>query len=237
MATFLLTHGAWHGGWCWRRLEDILVREGHRVFAPTLTGLGRHQHLLRPDVALSTHVEDILAVAVTEEIEDIVLVGHSYGGAVVTHAADRMADKLSALIFLDAYIAKDGQSILDADPPERQEQILSRMVDTPNGRVFPCPPAIIYGLRSQADQAWVDRRQTPHPAATYTERLALTGAWHTVEKLGYIATTGFSQDDFRNISDALKDDPAFTRTTIDSGHDAMIDAPAELAALLLKLCA
>ncbi|MEO1103990.1 MAG: alpha/beta fold hydrolase, partial [Pseudomonadota bacterium] len=183
------------------------------------------------------HEEDIVAVAVTEEIDDIVLVGHSYGGAVVTHVADTIADKLTALIFLDAYIAKDGQSLLDADPPARQEAIRSRIEETPNGAVLPCPPAIIYGLHREEDVAWVNRRQTPHPAATYTERLPLGETWRTVPRLGYIATTGFSQSDFRDISASLADDPAFRRAEIATGHDAMIDAPQELAALLLQLTA
>lgn len=235
MTTFLLTHGAWHGGWCWRRLHDILVREGHRVFCPTLTGLGERRHLLHPDVSLDTHIEDVIAVTVAEEIADIVLIGHSYGGAVVTNVADRMPDSLRALVFLDAYIARDGESIIDADPPERQQAIRSRIEETGQGPVLPCPPAVIYGLRSEADREWVDRRQTPHPAATYTQKSTITGAWRTVPKLVYIATTGFSQSDFRDISASLAEDDAFVRAEIDSGHDAMIDAPADLAALVQRL--
>ena len=235
MATFVLTHGAWHGGWCWRRLADALIGDGHRVFCPTLTGLGERAHLLGPSVTLDTHIADVTGLITAEELSDVVLVGHSYGGAVVTAVADRMADRLAALVFLDAYIATDGRSIIDADPPERQEAILKHVVATPAGDVLMPAPASFYALASEADVAWVDRRQTPHPVATYTQPVALGGAWRTVPRLAYIATTRFGLDDFRAISAGLAGDDAFVRAEIATGHDAMIDAPGELAGLIERL--
>jgi pimeloyl-ACP methyl ester carboxylesterase len=119
--TIVLVHGAWHGGWCYGRVADLLRAAGHRVYTPTLTGLGERSHLLTPSVDLSTHIADIINMIRWEDIRQIVLVGHSYGGMVVTGAADAMTDRVSALVYLDAFLPTAGRSFHDILPPEVAE--------------------------------------------------------------------------------------------------------------------
>ena len=234
MADFLLVHGAWHGGWCWRRVVEILAGEGHRVFAPSLTGLGDRAHLLSPDVGLSTHVDDVLAVIEAEEPAHIVLCAHSYGGAVATQVADRVPQKIGTLVFLDALLPQDGRSLLDLDSPERREAIVSRVVETPRGPVLPPAPAALYALAAPQDVAWVDRRCVPQALRTYTDPAALTGAWMQIKVLAYACTLRFPAPDFRGLAAQLAKDPRFTIRELASGHDAMIDVPQDVADLLLS---
>ena len=120
MATYLLVHGAWHGGWCWRRVTDILRAEGHTVFTPTLTGLGERAHLARPEIDLETHISDVLGVLDAEELDDVILCGHSYGGMVITGVADRLPGRIKALVYLDAFVPEHGESVIDLYAGPRQ---------------------------------------------------------------------------------------------------------------------
>ena len=122
MTAFLLVHGAWHGGWCWRRVADILRREGHTVFTPTLTGLGERAHLAGPDIDLDCHINDVLGVLNMEELNDVVICGHSYGGQVITPVLDQCVELFRAAVWLDAFVPEDGQSLVDNWPPERARQ-------------------------------------------------------------------------------------------------------------------
>src|SRR5215468_3419613 len=108
MATFLLVHGAWHGGWCWRRVSDLLEQQGHKVFAPTMTGLGERSHLLDARINLATHIADIVNVIKWEKLEDIVLVGHSYGGVIISGVAEQMRQSIGSIVFLDAFVPASG---------------------------------------------------------------------------------------------------------------------------------
>jgi pimeloyl-ACP methyl ester carboxylesterase len=119
--TFVLVHGAWHGGWCWRRVSDLLERRGHKVFTPTMTGLGERSHLIDPKVNLATHVTDIVNVIKWEGLGDIVLVGHSYGGAIISGVAEQVGDKIGSLVFLDAFVPENGDSLATkASQPVRE---------------------------------------------------------------------------------------------------------------------
>jgi pimeloyl-ACP methyl ester carboxylesterase len=234
MADFVLVHGAWHGGWCWRRVVEILAAEGHRVLAPSLTGLGDRAHLLTPEVGLARHVDDVLAVIETEELSEVVLCGHSYGGAVATQVADRVPGKIGALQFLDALLPEDGRSLLDLDTPERRQAILSRVVETPHGPVIPAAPAIIYALASPDDVAWVDRRCVPQPLCSFADAAVVTGAWWQIPVLAYACTMRFQPPDFRDIAAQLAKNERFRVSQLACGHDAMIDLPQEVARLLLS---
>ena len=117
--TFVLVHGAWHGGWCWRFVRDLLEKSGHRVHAPSLTGLGERKHLARPDIDLDTHIADIVSLLEMEDLSDVVLVGHSYGGMVITGVADRAPERIGRLVYLDAFVPEDGKCTLDYVVPER----------------------------------------------------------------------------------------------------------------------
>ena len=118
MATFLLVHGGWAGGWHWREVASLLRAAGHEVFTPTLTGLGERVHLASPDVGLDTHIQDILMVLEYEELRDVILIGYSYSGMVITGVAERAADRLAHLVYLDAYVPRDGESLLDMLGPD-----------------------------------------------------------------------------------------------------------------------
>lgn len=221
MANFVLIHGAFHGGWCWCHVERRLRAEGHEVFCPTLTGLGERAHLLGPEVDLDAHIADIVNLIEGEEIDNAVLVSHSYGGMPATGAADRLADRLSALVYLDAYTPADGDSAMsvrNAQPghlplPEPEE-----------GYSMPSPDATAFGLDGE-QAAWVDRRLTPHPFATMTQPIRLTGAWRRVPRKVYIRMTNYPGSHFDRYCEAADADPDWVAIRRDGPHDIMIAEP------------
>ena len=165
MADFLLVHGAWHGAWCWRAVAPALVRAGHRVHAVTLTGLGERAHLLHPGIDLQTHVTDVLQAIEAEEMHQVVLVGHSYAGMLITAVADRMPHRLAHLVYVDAVVPKPGESWSSTHAPATRKARLDAARASPLF-AFPPPDPVVFGLDG-ADHDWVVRRQTPHPGATY----------------------------------------------------------------------
>ncbi len=185
MANIILIHGAFHGGWCWRDVAEPLRRDGHRVFAPSLTGLGDRSHLLNADVDLDTHIADVRNLIETEELDEVVLVGHSYGGMPITGVADVLAERLSALVYLDAIMPEDGESAMVI---RTRVPGATLAMDRPaDGVGVPAPPAHVFGPTG-AIGAWVDRQMTPHPFATMTQPIRLTGAWRGVARKIYIRT-------------------------------------------------
>src|SRR5580658_11213342 len=123
MATFLLVHGAWHGAWCWRRVARLLTHAGHEVFTPTLTGLCERSHLLTPAVDLDTHILDVVNEMKWEQLNDVVLVGHSYGGMVISGVAEKMEKAIVSLVMLDAFMPENGQGVIDIYPPPMREPV------------------------------------------------------------------------------------------------------------------
>jgi len=166
MASFVLVHGAWHGGWCWARVARLLRDAGHDVFTPTLTGLGERAHLARPEIDLAHHVQDVLAVLEAEELKSVTLCGHSYGGMVVTGVAARAAARVAHLVYLDAFVPAPGQAMLDLIAPERAAAMREAARTEGEGwRVPPWKPEH-YGVTSARDIEWLARRLTPHPLRT-----------------------------------------------------------------------
>ena len=189
MANFVLVHGAWHGGWCWPRVAEPLRRAGHQVFTPTLTGLGERAHLLDPQVNLITHVRDVVGVIEAEELDQIILCGHSYGGMVITGAADAVRrGRIDSLVYLDAFVPEPDQSLIDCLPPERQKRMREH---GPGGWMTESPPASSWKIRAPEDQIWVDRRTTPHPAATMSQPLSHRRPWEWVRKSVYVRAEGY----------------------------------------------
>lgn len=129
-ATFVLVHGAWSGGWCYHKVAARLRAQGHSVFTPTLTGQGERAHLRAGNVNLSLHIEDILNVIHYEGLRGIILAGHSYGGMVITGVADRAADQIGALAYLDAFLPEDGQSLFDINIPANSRRFIAEAVRT-----------------------------------------------------------------------------------------------------------
>ena len=237
MATFVLVHGAFHGGWCWRDVTAQLRAAGHEVFAPTLTGLGERSHLASPAVDLSTHVQDVANLLEWEDLRDLVLVGHSYGGMVITGVADRLPERLAGLIYLDALVPQDGQSVLDLQPPERRASILEE-VAAKGGRFWPPRTGAYYGVRDPARQAWVDGKCTPQPFQTLFERVRLEGppGGKVARKL-YILCTDPPLAYMRRFYEWASDAPGWEVSELATGHDAMITQPKALAGLLAEWAA
>lgn len=230
--TFVLVHGAWHGGWCWRRLADRLRARGHFVFTPTLTGLGERAHLLHRDIDLSLHVADVLGVIKCEKLDDIVLVGHSYGGFVISGLAEAVPDKIRSIVFLDAFIPDNGEALLDVVQPAVQEvikDVLARGETT-----VPVRDAAAFKV-NEKDRAWVDSLATPQPIGTMTEKIKLTGARERVAGKTYIRAVGYPNVSFDKAYARVKADRSWRTYEAPCGHDVMIDEPDWLTEILLEV--
>lgn len=219
--TFVLVHGAWAGGWAWLRTAEELTRRGHRVFAPTLSGLGERSHLAKFPVNLTTHVDDIVNEILWKDLEKIVLVGHSYGGFVITGVAERVLEKLSAIVYLDAFIPEPTQSFAE----------LVSWLDTTQP-LAPPPPSNPGDYLREEDRLWSDAKSGLQPTATLTEKLPHTRAYLKVPKKTYIQATGWDGP-FGEVAATLKRNGDWTVRTIACGHDVPIDKPEELAELLI----
>ncbi len=232
MTTFVLVHGAWHGGWCWVRVADRLRAAGHTVFTPTLSGLADRAHLLSQTVSLMTHIKDVVGLLSWEELNDVVLVGHSYGGMVITGAADRVADRIKTLIYLDAFYPKHGQSAMELRNPEQVAATLEAARTRGAGWRIPPTTAATF-LVNEADRAWVDGKCSDLPLACFTERLHLSGAVDGITDRVYIRASGYPSP---NFDAALAECRAagLACHEIPVGHDVMVDAPEELTRVLLE---
>ena len=172
---FVLVHGGWCGGWWMSKLARALRRRGAEVFAPTLTGLGEREHLATPEVGLSTHIQDVLGVLHFEDLNDVVLVGHSYGGMVVTGVADRARDRIQRLIYFDAFVPKNGQSLYDISPPEVTQALSDLAEREGEGWRVPSPFSMEqFGVTDPELIAWNERGLVMHPLKAFTEAVALS---------------------------------------------------------------
>src|SRR4029079_11994138 len=186
-ATFVLVHGAWSGGWCYHKVAARLRANGHRVFTPTLTGQGERSHLTGIAINLSFHIADILNVFYNEELDDVVLAGHSYGGMVITGVADRIPEKIRTLIYLDAFLPEDGQSLFDINIPKNNQTFITN-AGSIGGLAVPPPPASFFNVNAN-DAARVDALATPFPIGCFTERIKLRGAYREIAKHIYVHST------------------------------------------------
>src|SRR5262245_52591258 len=220
--TFVLVHGAWHGGWCWRRVADLLQNKGHRVFTPTLTGLGERSHLLRAGINISTHVTDIVNVMKWEDLRNVVLCGHSYGGMVVSGVAEQMAERIASIVFLDAFVPQDGDSMATVTNPAVREALKAAM-DRGDLGVPPRPAAAF--LVNEKDQAWVDAMCVPQPIGCFTEAVKLTGARERIAKKAYVRAGAYPNPGFDASLARVKADKSWRVYDVPCGHDVMVDMP------------
>ncbi|MEW2546644.1 alpha/beta hydrolase [Streptomyces sp. NPDC047002] len=239
MTTYLLVHGAFHSGECWRRTATLLRAAGHRVHTPSLTGYGDLAHLLGPEVGLDTHVDDIVRLVEAEDLTGVVLVGHSYAGLVVSAVAERVPGRIARLVFLDAMVPKDGESAAEALPLSRA------MIDAalrsesgwrvPPPRELP-PPDGLFGVTDPADLAWLRAMLSDHPVRCLQQPVRLTDPAAAAIERTHIHCTALPKGFVRPPVPRLQPNgnPARIRE-LPTGHDCMITMPRELADLLLEL--
>lgn len=225
MANFVLVHGAWSGGFVWRPNAQALRRAGHEVFTPTLTGVGERAHLLRAGIDLDTHIADVLGVIKYEQLSDIVLCGHSYGGMVVTGVADAVPDKIASLVYLDAFVPENGQAMSDLVPAGRNPPQSDGIAVQPL-------PASAFGA-SPEKAAQREALMSPHPAATLTQKIKLTGGLARIRKRTYIYANDPQPTSFTRFYERFRNDPVWEVHTLPCTHLVQLDLPDELTRLLL----
>ena len=232
--TFVLVHGAWHGGWCWRRVAERLRERGHAAFTPTLTGLGERSHLLRAGIGLETHIADVVNLIKWEDLVEVVLCGHSYGGFVISGVAESMAAAVRSIVFLDAFVPRDGESVEQLTGPAVKEAIRAAQA---RGDVGIAPrSAEAFGV-NPADRAWVDRLCVPQPLATFTDAITLTGGRETIARKTYIRAKSYANPGFDRAYEALRQDASWRTHEVPCGHDVMVDMPERLAEMLVDAAA
>ena len=231
--TFVLVHGAWHGGWCWRRVSDLLEKKGHKVFTPTMTGVGERSHLMSKDIVLDTHITDLVNVFKWEDLKDVCLVVHSYGGWPGSGALEQIGDRVSSIVWLDAFKPENGRRGFDFASEFSRKALLAAVEKGEPGR--PAPTAEAFAV-NEKDRAWVDSKTTPQPNGAALQPIKLTGAREKVAKKTYIRAAKYPQTAFDQALAECKADKSWrTFEATNSGHDVMVDAPDWLVEVLLQV--
>lgn len=228
-ATFLVAHGAWGAGYTWKKMHALMSAAGHRLVTPTYTGLGERGHLASPSNDLETHIQDMLAVIKYEDLQDVVLIGHSYGGMVATGVADRARDKIAHLIYLDAFVPRDGEALFDLIPPEAQRGMRENAASGDGWRV---PPNPIPPDTSEADMKWLAERRLPQSIKCFDTPLRLTGGELTVPRSYIYCMRITPADPFLPFAERARRAPGWQYYEIDASHSPHVTAPEALAALL-----
>ena len=235
MATFLVAHGAWSAGWAWKKMRPRLRERGHELWTPTYTGVGERVHLASSDVKLDTHIEDVLKVLEFEDLRDVVLIGHSYGGMVATGVADRMPERLSQLVYLDAFVPRHGQSLFDLQVPENRVRMREAAEKT--GDAMRIPPNPMPPDTSPADLAWANPRRVMQPIATFEQPIRLTGAVEQLRRTYIYCTHPGPGDVFRQFAERARTETGWGYRVIDASHNPHITVPDVLTAMLHELSA
>jgi pimeloyl-ACP methyl ester carboxylesterase len=229
--TFLVCHGAWSAGWAWKKMHPLMSAVGHRLVTPTQTGLGEREHLASPSIDLETHIRDMLNVIKFEDLRDIVLIGHSYGGMVATGVADRARQRVAQLIYLDAFVPRHGQSLLDLNEPARQR--MHDLVEAGDGwRLPPNPPP---PDTSPEDVAWLTERRVDQPFKCFQMPLFLQGGEPTLPRSYIYALRATPADPFRPFAERARSEPGWHAYDIDASHSPHVTAPVLLFELLERI--
>ncbi len=233
-ATFLVCHGAWGGGWSWKKMRPLMWAAGHRLVTPTYTGLGERAHLASPGIDLDTHVQDVLNVIHYEDLRDIVLLGHSYGGMVATGVADRARDRITRLIYLDAFVPDDGQCLLDFLPEQERQRMRDAAKSGDDWRVppNPTPPDT-----PPEDIDWLNERRVPMPIKCFETPLKFCGGALSLPRSYIYATRVTPADVFGQFAARAKREPGWRYVEIDASHSPAVTAPEALMAVLEKIVA
>jgi pimeloyl-ACP methyl ester carboxylesterase len=232
---FVLVHGGRHGGWCWARLAPLLRKAGHDVYTPTLTGLGERAHLLRPEIGLETHIQDLVAVFEFEDITDAVLVGHSYAGLVVAGVMERIAHRVRSVVLIEALVPRSGESMFDIVDPEIERQLRRLAEREGEGWYLPASHASFYGVSEPADVAWLDSKLTAQPLKTYTDPIEVAErVWAHPGMFIECAPSQLTPDLLRRMRARSELEPRFTYRFVECAHDMMVTEPELLADLLFE---
>ncbi|MEV0208386.1 alpha/beta fold hydrolase [Streptomyces sp. NPDC050788] len=240
MSTFLLVHGAWHSGRCWERVVPLLESAGHRVYAPSLTGYGDRAHLLGPEVGLDTHVADVVTLIREQDLTDVVLVGHSYAGLVVSSVANQVPDRIAELVYLDAMVPRDGETAVDVQPVT--QQLIDLAARSGSGwRIPPLPeqpaPLGLFGVTDPADVAWLRSMLSDQPVRCLQQPVRLDNPAADAIPRTHIHCVGGQPEGItrRPVPPMQPNGTPAQVWELPTGHDCMITMPVELTDLLLKL--
>ena len=242
MANFVLVHGAWHGGWCWRHVVQALGAAGHRAHAVTLTGLGERMHLMSPAITLETHITDVLDAIEMEEMDDVILAVHSYAGMIGTAVADRRPQRLRHLVYVDAVVPQPGESWSSTHTAATREARLAAAAGSPDFSMPPPDPAV-FGLVGE-QHAWCARRQRPHPGHTYQATLDFDPQRVAAVPRTFVSCIQPALATIDAIRPRVADDAfwggawraggGMRVVELKTGHDPMISAPQDLTRILLE---
>jgi pimeloyl-ACP methyl ester carboxylesterase len=230
MATFVVAHGAWSGGWAWKKIRPLLRAAGHEIFTPSYTGLGERSHLASPDITLETHIQDVANVLFYEDLTDVILIGHSYGGMVATGVADRVSERIRKVIYLDAFVPRDGQALRNLVAGSRVSQVAAETADN-----WLVEPSIPPPDTSPEDLEWVTPRRVPHPRKTFEEPVSLSGAIDRLPRAYVYCLKAQPSDNFRRFAERAQSEPGWQYEEIDASHNPHITAPHALLDILLRL--
>ncbi len=229
--TYVLLHGAWHGGWCWVRVAERLRARGHRVTTPTQTGLGERRHLLSTEITLGIFIDDLVNHILFEDLSDIVLVGHSFAGNALSGAAERVRDRIKELVYLDAMIIEGGQTPFDNLSSDRVAERRRLARETSGGLTIPAPDPADFGVFDPADAAWLASRMTPHPISTFESPLPITGRPGNGLPARYVVCTEPIYTALEKVRQWVAG-RSWTIQELATGHNAMVTAPDALVDLL-----
>jgi pimeloyl-ACP methyl ester carboxylesterase len=229
--TILVCHGAWSGGWSWKKMFPLMQAAGYRLVVPTYTGLGEREHLANPAIDLETHIKDILNVIRFEGLNNFVLLGHSYGGMVATGVADRARERITQLVYLDAFVPRDGQSLLDLNEPARATmEGLAKSGDTWRVPPNPTPPDT-----AAEDRDWLTPRRVPMPLKCFQTKLKLQHGETDLPRSYIYAKRIPPADTFGQFSKRAQSEAGWRYVEIDASHSPHVTAPDALMDVLRKI--
>ncbi len=229
---FVLVHGAWHGGWCWKKVKILLEEQRFTVYTPTLTGLGERSHLLNEEIGLDTHIQDIVAVLEYEDLKNVILVGHSFGGMVITGVAGKAAERISHLVYLDAFLPENGKALKDYLP--QNDSGNENPKESRDWKVPPRSTAAEFGVREKEDIAWAEKRLGPQSAKTFVQPVVIENPIPDEIKKTYIQLTDDSPW-FVEAAERARKNGFQIFSYLEGGHDAMISQPGEIAEMFISM--
>lgn len=230
MTVFVVAHGAWSSAWAWKKMHPLPAARGHQLVIPTLTGLGQRSHLAYPGIDLDVYIADVTAALFYNDLRDVCLVGHSYGGMVATGVADRARDRIARLIYIDAFVPRGGESAFDVMPESTRRQRQSGAAESEGG--WRIPPGPMPADTSPEDRAWCAPRRVPQPIKTFEQKLVFQRGELTLPRHYVYCTRHTPEDRFRPFYERAKVEAGWTADEIDASHNPHITAPEALASLL-----